>query len=229
MLTSSAGGQLFDEDFNPLMEDGSVARETLKWWRDTIQEWEIADPASLELRWIPAIRAHATGDHIFSNTRERYMNFANDPQQSETAGQHEIFAVGTPTYDGNLWSLMSNSYDRDLSWQLLQYFGGETQNDGYFMAVERAKFAYTSGWPRKALENEEIQELWGSLYDLDNYNQQFEDAAFIGTACAAKGAPWYNQWVDQYLVPNLQDCLGGAISADEAAGNIAQGAEDLNA
>ncbi|NJL92424.1 MAG: hypothetical protein HC915_01240 [Anaerolineae bacterium] len=96
MLVSSKGGQLFDEDFNPLMESGSVARETLQWWRDTFQETQVADPASLELRWIPAIRAHATGNHIFSNTRERYMNFANDPAQSETAGQHQILPWAPP-------------------------------------------------------------------------------------------------------------------------------------
>ena len=44
---------MFDKDWNPLFDEGSKARKMLRWWRSTIQDWKIADPRSLELRWIP--------------------------------------------------------------------------------------------------------------------------------------------------------------------------------
>ena len=59
-LVAAAGGEVFDKNNNPMLGEGSIARKTFKWWRDTIQEWKIADPSSLELRWIPAHRAGPT-------------------------------------------------------------------------------------------------------------------------------------------------------------------------
>ena len=44
MLTGSIGGRLFDDELNPLMGEGSEAREMLKWWRQTFIDWEVADP-----------------------------------------------------------------------------------------------------------------------------------------------------------------------------------------
>jgi hypothetical protein len=65
------------------------------------------------------------------------------------------------------------------------------------------------------------------MYDPDEYARQWEDAVYIGTTCRAYVTPWYAEWVDKTLVPNLQNCLAGSISAEEAAGNMAKDAEQL--
>jgi hypothetical protein len=226
-LVASNGGEVFDRDTNPLLGEGSVARKTLKWWRDTFQEWKIADPSSLELRWIPAIKAYAAGKHLFTITRERYMLNANDPSKSPTAGVHRIFKMGQPTFAGHLWALGSNASDKNYSWPFLQYFGGKTKSGQYFMAAARAKYAGTSGWPEIALKNPEISDLWDKWFDLEEYSREWQDAKFIGDVCRAMSSTWYIEWVDKMVVPNLQNCLAGKISADQAADNLAEGASDL--
>jgi multiple sugar transport system substrate-binding protein len=226
-LVAAAGGELFDKNNNPLLGEGSVSRKALKWWRDTFQEWKIADPSSLELRWIPALKAFAAGKHIFTNTRERYMLNVNDPSKSPTAGTHKIFKLGQQTFMGNLWSLGIDAFDKDYSWKFLQYFGGKTKSGQYVMADARAKYAGASGWPEKTLANPEMKALWSKWFDLDEYARQWKDAKFLGDVCRAMSSTWYIEWTDKILVPNLQNCLSGKITADKAADNIAAGAQDL--
>lgn len=227
-LVASIGGELFDEEMNPLLDEGSVGREMLRWWRQTFIDWEIADPTSLELRWIPAMKAHASGDYLFTITRERYMNYANDPELSPTPGQHQIFKMGQHMFAGHLWGLSANAYDRDFSWNLLQYFGGHEKSGKFSYQTDRVYYALSTGWPEIALQDPGIKAFVENMYDPEEYARQWEDAVYIGTVCRAYGATtWYGEWVDQTLVPNLQNCLAGSISADEAAGNIAQGAEKL--
>ena len=97
------------------------------------------------------------------------------------------------------------------------------------MPIERAKLSYASGWPEKAADDPGVNELWSQVWDIDEYKRQFAEAPFVAETVPAMRTTWYLQWVEQVLVPNLQDCLGGTITADEAAGNLAKGAEDLKA
>jgi hypothetical protein len=230
MLTGSVGGRLFDDELNPLMEEGSQAREMLKWWRQTFIDWEVADPSSLELRWIPAAKAQGTGEHLFSNTQERFVRFAQIADLGSAApGEQEIFKVGSHTFSGHVWALGANAFDKDYSWNLLQYYGGKTKDGDYRMSFGRAKYAFTSGWPLESLEDPEVAELWGEVFSVEEYKRQWEDIVFIGTTVPAMTAPWYAEWVDQTVVPTLQKCLGGELDADEACGQIAKAAEDLKA
>lgn len=226
-LVASANGEIFDKNYNPMLGEGSTGRKVLKWWRDTFQEWKIADPSSLELRWIPALKAFSAGKHMFTITRERYMLNANDPSKSPTAGSHKIFKIGSHIFAGHLWALGSNAADKKFSWLFLQYYGGKTKSGQYIMADSRAKYAGASGWPEKALQNAEIKALWNQWFDLSEYSRQWKDAKFIGDVCRAMSTTWYIEWVDRTLVPNLQNCLAGKISADVAADNIAKGAAEL--
>lgn len=221
-LIGAEKGRLFDDDLNILLDGNSIARKTLRWWRDTVQRWQIADPASVELRWIPAIKAYAAGNYFYTNTRERYMNDANDPASSPTAGQHKIFQIGTQTFSGNLWAMSSNAFDRDYSWRFLQYIGGHTDDGRYIMADGRAKYALASGWPQFSMRDPEIRALWNRMFNtLEEYERQFETATYIGDIVPALNTTWYTDWVVREVAPNLQSCLSGSISADAAADRIA--------
>jgi len=226
-LVASANGEVFDKNYNPMLGEGSTARKILKWWRDTFQESKIADLSALELRWIPALKAYAAGKHMFTITRERYMLNVNDPSKSPTAGSHKIFKIGPHIFAGHFWALGSNAADKNFSWAYLQYLGGKTKAGQYFMADARAKYAGASGWPEKTLQNAEIKALWDKWFDLAEYGRQWKDARFIGDVCRAMSTTWYIEWVDKNVVPNLQNCLAGKISADVAADNMAKSAVDL--
>ena len=96
------------------------------------------------------------------------------------------------------------------------------------MAVDSMKVRGSAGWPDKAFEDPENREIMGNRFDMKEYARQWVDSKFLGTTVPAMLAPWYVKWVDKVYVPNLQKCLGGQISADQACGNMARGAEKLN-
>jgi len=226
-LVASEGGTVFDKDSNLLLEPGSKAREMLQFWRDTIQEWKVADPRSLELRWIPAAKAMATGNYVFCNAQPRFMRFANLPDLSPTAGQHKLFRCGTPMSHGLLWAMGATAGDKAYAWDMLKYFGAQTKDGKWLLPVERAKLSYASGWPAKAADDPGVNELWSKVWDIDEYKSQFAEAPFVGDIVPAMRTLWYLQWVEQILVPNLQDCLGGRITVDQAVDNLVKGAEAL--
>lgn len=67
-LVHAMGGKVFDEEWNPLLEKGSIARRALQWWADSLNKWKISDPTSTELRYYPAAREFAKGKHLFHMT-----------------------------------------------------------------------------------------------------------------------------------------------------------------
>lgn len=226
-MVGSEGGEIFDQDLNPLLGEGSTAREMLKWWRDSFLEWEITDPRSLELRWIPAMKAFATGDYLFHQTMDYFMRFCNDPEESPNAGQFDIFKVGKSLARGHMWSLMANAYDRDWSWKFLQYVGGHTKDGEWISAGPKAAAVSFTGWTERALADPEVQAYYSSLMDVDEYMRQWEDCGSMVEAVRSVRTAWHNDWIAEVVNQNLQSCLIGDISADEACDNMASGAEEL--
>ena len=89
-LTCNRGGVVFDKQLAPQLGPGSVARETLKWWQSTFKE-ELADPASLNLRFIPAVKAFNAGQHVYLGTLHHYyISLINDTAQSPIAGKGRV-------------------------------------------------------------------------------------------------------------------------------------------
>jgi len=157
------------------------------------------------------------------------MRYINAAAESPTPGIHRLLMLGPPCTNGHMWGMHANAYSKEWAWKLIEYFGGKTKGGEYLSAELLAKIIYTCAWPDKALQNPEINALWKeSLIDLDYYQKQWDAARYVADVVPAYTAPWYLQWVDQTLVPNLQNCLAGEITADQAAGEIARGAEELN-
>src|SRR5262245_64026908 len=70
-MTANRGGIIFDRQLAPQLGAGSIARETLKWWQATFKD-ELADPNSLNLRFIPAVKAFNAGQHVYLGTLHHY-------------------------------------------------------------------------------------------------------------------------------------------------------------
>jgi hypothetical protein len=89
-LTCNRGGVVFDKQLAPQLGPGSVAREALKWWQSTFKE-ELADPNSLNLRFIPAVKAFNAGQHVYLGTLHHYyVSLINDAAQSPIAGKGRV-------------------------------------------------------------------------------------------------------------------------------------------
>ena len=95
-LTWNQGGTFFDKDGNHQLGDGSIARETLKWWANTFEQGlDIADPELLKVQFTSSAKAFGAGHNLYRGPNHHYgLNIVNDPAQSPIAGK--VKAHGFP-------------------------------------------------------------------------------------------------------------------------------------
>lgn len=222
-MTHNRGGAIFDEDLKPQLGPGSVARETLRWWQGTFTEHEIADPNSLNLRFIPAVKAFNAGQHIYLGTQHHYyMSLANDEAQSPIAGKAKVH--GHPgdgkTIGYTMIYILSGAYeDKEWAWKLLQYLGGKTKDGQYTQANRLATDAMLGSGYQSVMESELLREGWSKWADVDVILDIWKKATNFANVVPAVYEPWYPRWSDAMNV-ELTGCLQGKQSADEACDNM---------
>lgn len=221
-MTYNRGGTIFDTQLAPQLGPGSVARETLRWWQGTFKE-ELADPASLNLRFIPAVKAFNTGQHIYLGTLHHYyLSLVNDQAQSPIAGKGRV--AGHPG-DGKtigytmLYILVSTSKDRQWAWKLLQYLGGRTRDGQYTQANRLATDAMLGSGYQSVMESELLRTGWAKWGDVPTILDIWSKAANFADVVPAVHQPWYPRWSDAMNV-ELTGCLQGRITADQACDNM---------
>jgi len=221
-LTWNRGGVIFDKQLNLQLGAGSVARETLKWWQSTFKE-ELADPNSLNLRFIPACKAFNAGQHVYLGTLHHYyISLINDQAQSPIAGKGRV--LGLPG-DGKtigytmLYFLTSATKNREWAWKLLQYLGGRTKNGEYTQAQRLAQDAMLASGYTPVMESELLRRAWAKWADVPTVLDVFRKATNFAEVVPAVYQPWYPRWSDAINV-ELTACLSGKITADQACDNM---------
>lgn len=221
-MTHNRGGAIFDKQLVPQLGPGSVARETLKWWQATFKE-ELADPASLNLRFIPAVKAFNAGQHVYLGTLHHYyISLVNDQAQSPIAGKGRV--TGHPG-DGKtigytmLYILVSTTKHKDWAWKLLQYLGGRTKDGQYTQANRLATDAMLGSGYRSVMESELLRKGWAKWADVPTVLDIWNKASNFADVVPAVYQPWYPRWSDAMNV-ELTACLQGKISADQACDNM---------
>jgi hypothetical protein len=221
-LTWNRGGVIFDKQLAPQLGAGSVARETLKWWQSTFKE-ELADPNSLNLRFIPACKAFNAGQHVFLGTLHHYyISLINDQAQSPIAGKGRV--LGLPG-DGKtigytmLYILTSATKNKEWAWKLQQYLGGRTKNGEYTQAQRLAQDAMLASGYQSVMESELLRKAWAKWADVPTVLDVFKKATNFADVVPAVAQPWYPRWSDAINV-ELTACLQGKISADLACDNM---------
>jgi ABC-type glycerol-3-phosphate transport system substrate-binding protein len=221
-LTWNRGGVIFDKQLNLQLGAGSIARETLKWWQSTFKE-ELADPNSLNLRFIPACKAFNAGQHVYLGTLHHYyISLINDQAQSPIAGKGRV--LGLPG-DGKtigytmLYFLTSATKNREWAWKLLQYLGGRTKNGEYTQAQRLAQDAMLASGYQPVMESELLRRAWAKWADVPTVLDVFRKATNFADVVPAVYQPWYPRWSDAINV-ELTACLSGKITADQACDDM---------
>lgn len=218
-LVWNRGGVIFDRFGKPELGPGSVARETLRWWQKTFVEWEISDPLSLEVRFIPAVQAFGTGDYLFLGPGHDGIAWtAQDPAQYPAAQVTEFMMMpGTGATLGFAHQniMLKSAGQREWAWKWLQYIGGRTK-DGEWLAFKMwAERQGTIPNYRSLIESDMyLKAVEGKSTTLDIYLKQCERAGAWKEAVPVVSTVWYPKWVDMMNV-KLQECLRGEITADE--------------
>lgn len=222
-MVCNRGGRIFDENMNPELGQGSIAREALQYFQDTFIKHEIADPDSLNLKFLPAVKVFNTGKHLYLGTFHNYfMNQMNDPAQSPIAGKGKIHPLpgdGASLVATWYYMLSDATRDREWAWKMLQYLGGRTKDGKYTQAVSLAKSSMLYPGYTSVAESAEIRDAWSDRVDVDVLNGIFAKGVNYEKVVPAVAEPWYNSWNEQ-LNLELTACLRGEISPDVACDNI---------
>lgn len=221
------GGRIFDEDMNPELGPGSIAREALQYFQDTFIKHEIADPDSLNLKFLPAVKVFNTGKHLYLGTFHNYfMNQMNDPAQSPIAGKGKIHGLpgDGATLVATWYYMMSDATrDREWAWKMLQYLGGRTKDGSYKQALSLAKSSMLYPGFTSVAQSDEVRNAWSDRVDVDVLNGIFANGVNYEKVVPAVTEPWYSKWNEQ-LNLELTACLKGEISVDVACDNISAAA-----
>jgi ABC-type glycerol-3-phosphate transport system substrate-binding protein len=229
-LVMNNGGVIFEQDLTPALGPGSVARDTLDWWGKTFTEWEVSDPSSIELRYIPSANAFAQGEHIFHGPTEYYfIEQMNREGESPIAGKVKNFNMpgdGTTLGVAQLYGIPATTQNKEWAWKLLQHVGGKAKDGEYFTRKLFAENAMTGpGYP-EVMEDPDVQAAWSQWVDMDLLLEQWDKAKYIGEAVPAIMETWFLQWQDDATI-HIHACLQGTETADEACDAMIAKANEL--
>lgn len=224
------GSAIFDKELNPLMGPGSVARTTLDWWRKTFLDWQISDPQSLDLRFIPAAKAFNTGDYMYLLVTVHYYLFNdNDPAQSPIAGKADWMMMpgdGKTLAYTDLYFMVAGTKNKEYAWRLLQYLGGKTKDGEFMQAKKMADGALLGPGYNSLLNDDKFMAPLAKYGDLALLRKQWAQAAGVMEAVPAITEAWYPKFIDA-VNAQVQDCLRGKITTDQCCDALMKTAADL--
>lgn len=226
-LTWNRGGVWFDKDHTPQFGPGSVARETLEWWRSTFVDLQISDPRSLEVRFIPAAQAFSTGEYLYHPvTQFYYITTPNDPEVSPIAGDVDVFLMPGDHKSlgfGQPYTMMSSTVEPAWAWMLLQAMGGRSKNGEYTQAYSVAEGSMLGTGFKSVMESDRLKQAWQKWGTPETVAEQYTYGSDTKECVPVLHEPWFPRWlvgVENSVNNLVQACLRGEITADECCDNI---------
>ena len=229
-LVWSNGDSLFEADGTPKLGQGSVARESLKWWRDTFLESEVSDPRSTELRYIPSMKAFMAGEHVFlAFTTNSWVKALNDPAQSPIAGKVKLMktpGTGQTFGSARMLSLVGTSTDPEWSYEMMQYIAGKNGSGDYAGPKTWAEDIGSVPTYAPLFDDPELQQQWSESFDVDVFRDVIQSASHLSDVVPIAYEGWYNEWISAVNI-EVQNCILGRTSADAACDALAEKATAL--
>jgi multiple sugar transport system substrate-binding protein len=230
-MVLASGGNLFDEEMNPLYPDkDKTALSVLEWMVQAIHEWKILDPKGLELDETQARDAFINGQGFFTSNVGNVLPRVNNPQYSKRAGDIEPTRFPALTDVGKgpmgwtrLYCIDAKTKVRDAAWRLIFYMGGKDKTGVYYTAKDwYAKYGVGYAFKSLDADPEMIKLVRAAGWDLEVRSQQY------ATARARQNitTTWYNEW-DRFTQQQLQNALVKKGSPRDALTASANKAREL--
>ncbi len=222
IMTSSFGGRLFDENYNPEFHwEDSPFRQALAWISANL-EAGLVDPASLTDD--DGTLLMAAGTTSFMTSTDYTLKAMNDAEQSNVAGDIKNALVpgmndqrsGTIGYV-RLYSITADAEDKDAAWQLVQFLGGKDAT-GIYYVPKRWALEFGLGFsPAPLYEDEEVRNSISGWIDPDLLSQQADYAI----SRAYRFVPFFSDWEISSWGP-LQAVILGDADADTVLNKLAE-------
>jgi multiple sugar transport system substrate-binding protein len=215
------GGQMFDEEANPLWTDpGSPMAQQMQWLADAANRDNI-------LTFVPhetnAVREMNTGRHAFTVLYNYNLAELNNKARSPRAGEFKLALMPGETQESygfaKFYNVTQMAVDRgndvvDACGKFIEYFAGET--DGEYVVAKRWALESGLGFGQKPLfDDPEVRNSLSQWMDLDVRQEQLESAR------AQRYTSWYGIW-DEDFRREYASAMSGEISAEDALATSAE-------
>jgi multiple sugar transport system substrate-binding protein len=215
------GGQMFDEEANPLWTDPtSPMAQQMQWLVAAANKDNILTFVPHEL---DAVREMNTGRHAFTVLFNYNLAELNNEARSPRAGQFKLAQMPGETQESygfaKFYNMTQMAVDRgneivDACGKFIEYFAGET--DGEYQVAKRWALESGLGFGQKALfDDPEVRKSLSQWMDLDVRQEQLE------LARAQRYTVWYGIW-DEDFRREYASAMSGEISAEEALATSAE-------
>ncbi len=198
------GGTFFDEENNPTFNspEGIAA---LQFVVDGLESG-LYNPASLEYTYEEVRHAFSQGSAAFSINWAYQLNLANDPAESQIAGQAKIAlipggpgAASATTNGGMGLSIMSDSDNPDEAWDYILFMSSKDIQKRYAMNALPIWISL--------FEDEEVVEMQPELVELSKKQYEYMQNR--------PQVPFYSE-LTQILQIEVQAALSGTKTAEQA-------------
>jgi multiple sugar transport system substrate-binding protein len=215
------GGQMFDEQANPLWTDsGSPMAQQMQWLVDAANKDNI-------LTFVPhetdAVREMNTGRHAFTVLYNYNLASLNNKATSPRAGEFKLALMPGETQEcygfAKFYNMTQMAVDRgdavvDACGKFIEYSAGETE--GEYVVAKRWALESGLGFGQKPLFNDpEVRNSFSKWIDLDLWREQLERAR------AQRYTKWYGIW-DEFFRREYAKAMAGETSAEDALAAIAE-------
>jgi multiple sugar transport system substrate-binding protein len=211
-LLGAYGGQFFDEGGKPAFNTGG-GLQALEFMRMTLDE-KLSNPASTESLEEDVRRIISQGEAAMALNWTYMFALANDPNESQVAGQIEIAhtprgPAGAPGVNGSMGIAVSNgSQNQDEAWKFIQFMTSQKVQNQY------AKLSLPI-W-KSSYEEEEVVEALPQVVPVAK--EQLNDMILRPIV------PQYNE-VSQDLQVEIQRALTGDKTPKQALDDAASSVE----
>ncbi len=212
-LVYSFGGQLFDEEGNPVMASDPKTKAAFEFLVNAMNTDKVADPASLTADYETVANVFCTGGSAFIlQAWPGVYSLANDPESSSIVDQiavanSAIHADGEDQVVLTLPEAMAipkTSQHKDAAWQYIQYMSSKEFDKQRAMTIGALP-------------------IWTDLFSDEELLAKYPYwANFAGQIASSTGLPnltWYDEY-SNVLMTETQKMLLGQISVDEGLQNI---------
>lgn len=229
-LVFGSGGNLFDDQQNPIMNTSdTVTKDVFAWLQQAANKSKVIDPASLQLLPVPIDNAMKANRYAYTIGARYASRDYNDPAKSKAAGKIRMALV--PSLDGKehatvsntrMYGLAKDTEVKDNAFKLLTYLGGYDDKKQPYTA----KFWFLQrglGFAYKAMGSD--PEVTASLKKFAD-PVVYQHLAEIAKPRNVLGVPWYTEFETE-MHKVVQGVLSNQTQPSAAVASLAQTAETL--
>ena len=230
----SEGASLFDENLEPVFETTEgPTYNIVEWLAAAMNDDKIMPTKVLEMSAVDVQEAFKNGDAAFVIVPGYMVREFNTPGISKIAGQAEVSMMPGTTHETDGYSrmyLMGSGALEDeavkiASWELIQYFGGETTVGGVeayrvakTWAVENGLgFSISSLW-----QDADVEKAFSAMADTNVMKAQKD----IARSKDGISAPWFAEWIS-FVRTDVQKAILREQTTEDSLTNIKQQWLDL--